>query len=345
MKQDAFARIHGPDWTRFARWLKSRSAPKKSELPIDDPNALADHEFPAAYRRICQQLAIAKRRGYSPALIAELQEFADTGHAVLYRPPVPRLMRVIQFFAHEFPQLIRAHKQFMALSALLFFGPLMTMIVLLHFRPELAHSLFDGQQLAEFESMYNPARQGDRLARGDQTDVMMFGYYIFNNVSIGFRTFASGLLAGLGAVVVLLSNGVIIGGVAGHLTVIGYGGPFWQFVVGHSAPELLGIVISGGAGLQLGWALVAPGRKTRPRALADAAVIGVRLVAGVFAMLVFAAFIEAFWSSIAWIPAAVKFTVGALIWASFLLWFWRGGRGVALSHDVAVAITEPRDAH
>ena len=328
LKQDAFEHAYQADWAEFANWLAARAMPKPGQRAQDLPGGLRDQDFPAAYRRICQQLAIAKRRSYSPALIARLQIFADHGHAVLYRAPVPRLRRVAQFFASEFPQLVRAQWRFMLLAAALFFVPLLVMIGLLQLRPELAHSLFDAQQLAQFEAMYNPAYASERLARKDETDVVMFGYYILNNVSIGFRTFASGLLFGIGAIVVLLSNGCIIGGVAGHLTAIGYGGPFWQFVVGHSAPELLGIVISGGAGLQLGWALVAPGRLSRQRALIEAASVGVKLVTGVFAMLVFAAFVEAFWSSIAQIPAAVKFSVGGLLWLLFALWFWRGGRGL-----------------
>jgi len=51
-------------------------------------------------------------------------------------------------------------------------------------------------------------------------------------------------------------------------------------------------------------------------------------VLGVFAMLVLAAFIEAFWSSIGWVPAATKFGAGALMWIGILLWLWRGGRGL-----------------
>lgn len=331
MKQDAFEQLYQNSWQRFSYWLAHRSSPKGALKAQDLPGGLADQHFPAEYRKICQQLAIAKRRGYSPALVAKLQEFADHGHAVLYRAPQVRLNKLLNFFALEFPRLVRAQWRFMTLSAALFFIPLIAMVLLLQVRPELAFSLFDGQQLAEFESMYNPAKQGVRLARDDQTDVMMFGHYIFNNVSIGFRTFASGLLAGIGAIFVLLSNGFIIGGVAGHLTAIGYGAPFWQFVVGHSAPELLGIVISGGAGLQLGWALIAPGRYSRQRALIEAAHVGVKLVAGVFAMLVFAAFIEAFWSSIAAVPPVVKYAVGGGIWAFFGLYFWRGGRAAAAS--------------
>ena len=131
----------------------------------------------------------------------------------------------------------------------------------------------------------------------------MFGHYIWNNVSIGFRTFASGLLAGVGAIVVLIVNGVMIGGVAGHLQAVGHGDPFWRFVAGHSAPELTAIVIAGGAGLRLGLNLIAPGQRRRIDALVEGGRRGALLCLGVLAMLVFAAFVEAFWSSIAWMPA------------------------------------------
>ena len=78
--------------------------------------------------------------------------------------------------------------------------------------------------------MYDPADPSRRLGRDSGTDLGMFGFYIWNNISIGFRTFASGLLAGIGSIVVLFVNGVMIGGVAGHLQAVGHGDPFWRFV-------------------------------------------------------------------------------------------------------------------
>src|SRR3546814_12283951 len=80
----------------------------------------------------------------------------------------------------------------------------------------------------------------------------MFGLYIANNISIGFRTFAGGLLAGVGSLLGLVFNGVMFGTVAAHLQGIGHGGPFWRFVVGHAAPELSAIVVAGTAGLRPG---------------------------------------------------------------------------------------------
>jgi uncharacterized membrane protein SpoIIM required for sporulation len=286
-----------------------------------------DAQFPAAYRRLCQQLALAERRCYSVPLIRRLQDLAQRGHLVLYRPPAPRWHRALDFFMTEFPRLVRAQWRAMSVAALLFFVPLIAAIVALQYRPELVHGLFDPQRISQFESMYDPASNAQALGRESGTDLKMFGYYIMNNVSIGFRTFASGLLACVGAIFVLVFNGVFIGGIAGHLTVIGYGGPFWRFVVGHSAPELLAIVIAGGAGLHIGMALIAPGRRSRGRALVEAGAVGARLVLGAFAMLILAAFIEAYWSSIVWMPNPVKFGSGFALWGGILAWLGLGGRG------------------
>lgn len=329
MKQELFQSHHAHEWAALEQWLTLRSRPRHRDRVRDAESVSSDLEFPALYRRICQHLALAERRGYSALLIEHLQDLVHRGHLVLYRPPPPHMHRIVHFFAADFPSLVRAQWRAMTVAAVLLFVPLLLMIGLLQWRPELAHSMFDVEQLAQFESMYDPNDRDKRLGRESGSDVMMFGYYIMNNVSIGFRTFASGLLFCLGTIFVLVTNGLVIGGVAGHLTAIGYGEPFWRFVVGHSAPELLAIVISGGAGLQIGMALIAPGRRSRGRALVEAGIIGAKLVLGAFAMLVFAAFVEAFWSSIGWMPNAVKFSVGGLMWLLILLWLLRGGKGNA----------------
>ncbi|MEL6078639.1 stage II sporulation protein M, partial [Stenotrophomonas maltophilia] len=93
------------------------------------------------------------------------------------------------------------------------------------------------------------------------------------------------------------------GAVAGPLQHIGHGGPFWRVVAGHGAFELTASVIAGGAGLQLGMKLLAPGRRSRLDALVDGGRSGARLCVGVAFMLLVAAFIEGFWSSFADVPA------------------------------------------
>lgn len=325
MRQEQFVTRYQHEWQQFEDWLQRRGERTRKQRPSIDPDVLGDETIPQRYRRLCQQLALARRRGYSPQLVEQLQQLMQRGHNLLYRTPAPRWQRALEFLFADFPSTVRSQAGGMWVACALFAIPLVGIFVLLQYKPELIHMLMDPRELAHIEKMYDPA--ADNLGRDSGTDWAMFGHYIMNNISIGLRTFASGLLAGIGTILVLLFNGITIGAVAGHLQQIGSGDPFWRFVVGHAPFELTAIVIAGGAGLQLGLRLVAPGRKRRIDALIEGGVIGARLCLGVAFMLLVAAFIEAFWSSIAWVPMWGKLSVSAVLWTAVLLWLWRGGRG------------------
>lgn len=333
MKQESFHALHGAEWDAIEAWLAARLRPRVRDRATDAPGIMADHEFPAAYRRLCQQLALAERRAYSSLLLERLRDLAHRGHLVLYRPRPVRARVAFEFFAAEFPRLVRRHWRSMTVAAVLLFLPFFALTAALQVRPELVHALLDPERIGQIEAMYDPSDGATRMGRDDETDLMMFGFYVWNNVSIGFRTFASGLLFAVPAIITLAYNGIFFGAVAGHLTAIGYGGPFWRFVATHGAPELIAIVIAGGAGLQIGMALLAPGRRTRGRALVEAGRDGARLVLGVFAMLVFAAFVEAYWSSRAALPDALRFTVAGVLWIGILAWLAFGGRNAAASNE------------
>ena len=118
----------------------------------------------------------------------------------------------------------------------------------------------------------------------------------------------------------------MIGAVAGHLSGIGYGETFWSFVIGHGAFELNAIVLAGAAGLMLGWALLAPGRYPRGEALRLAAQKAIQLLTGAALFLLIAAFIEAYWSSMTYTGANVKYVVGAGLWLLVLAYLLFAGR-------------------
>jgi len=154
----------------------------------------------------------------------------------------------------------------------------------------------------------------------------MFGHYIMNNISIDFRVFASGIMYCVGTVFVTVYNGVVIGAASGHLSAIGSHEPFWGFVAGHSAPELIALCISATAGLMLGMSLIKPGRQTRRLSLTRAAKKAVPIIVGAGLMTLVAAFIEAYWSSQDH-PLSVKITVGVVIWIVIIAYLVFAGRG------------------
>ena len=320
MKQSLFESLHQADWQAFAAQLEA--------LERGKADSAQSGGFAAAYRRICQQLALAEARGYSNHLVEQLQHLAMRGHQQFYRHRSPLGAQLLGFVLAGFPRLVRAEWRCVLAASLLFFGSLLGMGVLVYLFPELVYSLVDPEQVASMEQMYDPdARRLGRFAERDSgDDWLMFGFYIMNNIGIAFQTFASGLLLGLGSLFFLLFNGLMIGAVAGHLSQIGYGQTFWSFVIGHGAFELTAIALAGAAGLKLGWALLAPGRLPRGEALRLAAARSVRLVGGVILFLLLAAFIEAYWSSMTLASPTLKYAVGAGLWLLVLAYLLLAGR-------------------
>ncbi len=325
MRQAAFEAQHGPAWQRFEAWLDRHDRVRRRERAAADPNGLPDAEVPRAYRHVCQHLALARDREYSPDLVDRLNGLAPRGHHLLYGARDGRRAHAVAFVLAGFPRLVRAERAFVGAAAALFFGPFFLLLWALQVYPDFVHYLLPPEALAQFQEMYDPANR--RLGMRDADDnVAMFGFYIWNNVKIGFQTFAGGIAFGLGTVFFLVSNGVLIGAIAGYLTQAGYGTTFWSFVSGHSALELVAIAISGAAGLRLGAALVAPGARSRRAAAVAAARPAVRLVYGAAGMFLAAAFVEAFWSPLGAVPPLAKYLVGAALWMAVLGYFALGGR-------------------
>lgn len=324
MKQAAFEQRHDGEIGQFENWLEHKHAGKRDRTrPV---STLPDVEMPAAYRRICQLLALARDRQYSPDLIDRLNQLVLRGHHLLYGARGGRSARVLSFLAADFPRAVRGEWRLVAASTVLFFGPLLGMIAALMVHPDFIYYLLDPKQVAQFQDMYDPANSRVGMREADD-NVMMFAYYIWNNVKIGFQTFATGMAFGLGTIFYLLSNGLTIGAVAGYLTAVGHGVPFWSFVSGHSAMELGAIVLSGVAGLKLGGALIAPRGLSRKAALVAAGRPAVKVMYGAALMFLIAAFIEGFWSPLKTFPPATKYAVGLAMWLALLLYFLFAGRG------------------
>jgi uncharacterized membrane protein SpoIIM required for sporulation len=315
VNRERFEERHGELWSRLEALL--------DELDSRRADSRRASELPRLHRRLCHHLALARRRHLGADLEDRLNALALRGHDHLYRSRFGRLSRIGEFLLEGFPRLLRREARLFWLASLLLYGPAFAMGALVWENPETVYAVMDGEQVHAFEDMYGPRANQER---GATDDFLMFGFYIYNNISVGFRTFAGGLLAGVGTVFFLTTNGLLFGAVAAHLTREGLGEAFWSFVVTHGAFELTAIVIAGAAGLRLGLGILAPGRRTRIRALRESAATALPLVIGAAALLVVAAFVEAFWSSARSVGPAVKAWAGAAAWLAVAAYFTCFGR-------------------
>jgi uncharacterized membrane protein SpoIIM required for sporulation len=179
------------------------------------------------------------------------------------------------------------------------------------------------------ESMLRPLAEayakGFDAGREGGEGTLMAGFYVYNNVGIALRCFALGIAGGIGSAFYLVHNGLSIGATLGYVASQGAGGNIGTFIVGHGSLELGAIVVSGGAGMSLGWSVVSPGELTRLRSLQKTAREVLVIVGGASVMLLMAAGIEAFWSASA-TPREVKLAVGATLFVLVLGYVLFAGR-------------------
>jgi len=319
MNQEVFIRRNEDGWASLERLLADLETQPKGVTVPDD--------FAARYRRVCQQLAVARHRRYGADVVERLNGLVLRAHSQMYGNDVDGLLHQARRLLLRFPMAVRREWRLVLAAHLLFYLPYLGMMAAVVGWPELVQTVMGPGEIAQLESMYDPKADHFLKERSVDSDMLMFGFYIYNNISIAFRTFAGGILGGLGSLFFLIFNGVSIGAASGHLTSVGMGSTFWSFVITHGAFELTAIVLSGAAGLKLGLAVLVPGSRTRRRALADAVTAVLPIVYGFFAFLVVAAFLEAFWSSSHIVPNKVKYGVGAAAWLWVYAYLLIGGTG------------------
>jgi uncharacterized membrane protein SpoIIM required for sporulation len=313
MRQEAFERASGERWRSFERALDDLDA--KRHAP----------GFPRQYRLVCQDLVLARDRQFDAPLVARLNALALRGHQHLYGARTAS-GGFVELFLRRFPRAVRREWRLAALMCLFFYGAGGLVFGHVLREPDFVYSLIDPGQLAGMEESYDPSAEHQNETREASDGVLMFFYYVGNNVSIAFRTFAGGILFGVGSLFIILYNGLTIGAVAGHIVNVGYGETFWPFVIGHGSFELSAIVLSGVAGLRMGLALIVAGPRTRSHALREATQRSVPILYGMTGMLLFAAVIEGLWSGQPAVPAVMRYWVGAALWALVIAWLALGGR-------------------
>jgi uncharacterized membrane protein SpoIIM required for sporulation len=317
-RQDDFVAERRRDWDELEQLLAGgRRLDRLAPASISRAAAL--------YRAVCADLMRAQAAGYGPDVIALLDGLAARGHNVLYSAPPYRLGAVWELVAAEFPRTLRRHARFCALATALFVLPgVLGFFAARASRPFALHVLPE----AMAEQMEQSYAEGFNKGRGGGTDAGMAGFYVYNNIGIAFRCFATGVLLGLGSAFFLVYNGLVIGVVGGLVSAAGHGRNLLTFTCGHSAFELSAIVISGAAGMVMGYALVETGGLTRWASVRRQARDLAQLVLGAACLLAVAAMIEGFWSPSA-VPAPVKWGVAIVNVTLMGLYFTRAGRGRA----------------
>jgi len=320
-----FEALYRHEWAELEGLLADMRRPSRKAGRGSKPPPSGER-IAELYRRACEHLALARARAYPTHLTDRLDQLTADAHQAIYQRREFGWSRLRRLFASDFPRAVRAHARYVWLAIAVFALPTIIIGVLVYHRPELILSIVDPETAMEFEHMYSDSADSIGRSRTAANDWMMFGFYIRHNIGVAFQCFASGLFAGVGSLFFLAFNGAFGGAIGGYLTERGLSSTFYSFIATHAAFELTAIALSGAAGLRIGHALLAPGRRTRTQALVVATREAIVIIYGVTAMLLIAAGVEAFWSSARWVPNAIKYSVAAVCWISVIAYLTLQGR-------------------
>lgn len=319
MRQYHFEQKNQLFWQQFENDLQQLEQ-KKQALPAA--------RFTRQYRTLCHHLALSNERNYSPSLVDYLQQLSTRAHSQLYRQQKHFWSAFWQWLTVGIAKTVRAEKNVVIAAHLLFYLPFLLIFFLVLIDPNLLQKVIGSDIGTQAHNQYTEMmqRHEDGVNRSADNNTFMFGFYVFNNISIAFHSLGGGLLFGLGTIWTLVFNGLVIGGVFAYMLQTDAAPAFFGFVSAHGAFELTGIVLAGAAGLRVGLALINPQGYSRLDALRLQGKSAGYLMSSALLLLFIAAIIEAFWSSTTLLPPMFKIFIGLLLWCAVYAYLLLAGR-------------------
>jgi uncharacterized membrane protein SpoIIM required for sporulation len=304
--------------SRLGKWKRLEDlTTRASRFRLSNLSGKEVREFGQLYRRTAADLAIAREEVRDQRLVNYLNHLVGRAHGAIYRSESSGFGVFITFFRFEFPAVFRK-TFFYTLTAFIVFissAAFASVACLLdegfadRIAPQLRQSIADHHNWTESVNKANPLAATSIQA---------------NNIMVTFYAFAGGVLVGIGTLLALVQNGLLLGMVMS----LCFRYRFWEipiFVSAHGVIELTAIFIAGGAGLLIGKALLMPGDLRRIDALVENGRLAIKLILGCIPMLLIAGLIEGFISP-ALIPAAYKFSISAMSAALMALYFLKTDR-------------------
>ncbi|MBN2006091.1 MAG: stage II sporulation protein M [Anaerolineae bacterium] len=319
MRPNTFYESRQEDWKQLTHLL-NRCQSEIRQLSPEELDTLG-----RLYRLATSDLALAQRDFPTHKVTLYLNQLVARAHATIYRGEPLAYNRLLRFITEGYPRLYRRTFPYILVAILLFMIPALVIGVAMTVNPDSARWLLPADAQRLIPIMENDELWTEDIGIEDRPYVSSF--VMQNNIQVAFLAFGSGMLFGVGSVYVMIFNGQLLGGIMGLAFHYNLGFELCTFVIGHGVVELSVIMMAGGSGLMLGWALLHPGLLRRRDALNQAAQEAVRLLVGCVPLLVVAGLIEGFISPNDSLPWPVKWAVGLgsgiLLYGYLLL----GGRG------------------
>ncbi|MBK9327993.1 MAG: stage II sporulation protein M [Sphingobacteriales bacterium] len=278
MKETKFIRQNHKKWAEFEEM--SRNKVKDSNL------------YSKLYIQITDDLSYARTFYANRSVRVYLNSLAQgIFHKVFSRNR--RKQSVFRnFWMEELPSIMYYHRSELLLSFIILIVAIAIGLLTYRHDSEFANRILgDGYVAMTAE---NIAKKDPMAVYKQSGPIEMFVRIVINNLKVDILTFFSGLVLGIGSILVLLQNGLMLSAFQFYFIQRGL---FWDSFLAvwlHGTLEISAMVICGTAGLALGKGLVFPGTYSRTQSFLSSAQRATKIFFSVLPITVAAGIIESF---------------------------------------------------
>ncbi|MFB7893171.1 stage II sporulation protein M [Microbacterium sp. NPDC056044] len=307
MDLDALTAARREEWARLDELSRSRQL---SGREVD--------ELVTRYRAASADLADAKTSAGRSVQGDHISTMLGRARLKLTGAPENAMRQIPRFFALQLPAALYRVRWTTLTIAIGFVIVMVAVALWVSGDPALVASLGSQAQLEQYaENQFTDYYSENPAA-------VFAGTVWTNNAWIAAQCVLFGI-TGIWPIMVLVQNAVGVGTAAAVMTAFDRGDVFVLYILPHGLLELTCIFVAGAAGLQIFWAWVAPGPRSRGEALAAAGRSLATIAIGLVIALGVSGVIEGFVTARPW-PWPVKIGIGATALALFLAYMLVVGR-------------------
>lgn len=309
-----FIETERPTWTELEEMLS-----RLEEDPTYRMDLTAAMRFHYLFQKTSSDLGKIATFASEPALRSYLESLVGRAYSEIHETRESRKrFAPVRLFLETFPRVFRKHVgAFWLAAAITLAGSIFGAFAVTFDEDakraivpaQFGHVMEDpAQRVADEESAGSEDRLGGAKAS-------FSSFLMTNNIRVSILCMALGMTWGIGSVILLFYNGVMVGLVAADYILAGQTVFLLGWLLPHGVIEIPAILIGGQAGFVLARALIGRGDQTPPgerlRAVGRDVCV---LVYGLAVMLVWAGLIEAFFSQYHYpvIPYAAKIAFGVI---------------------------------
>jgi len=300
-----------PYWERLSSLLNQAGATGVRHLTRAELREAA-----LLYRQAASDLSTLRQDPTARAYAEHVNQLLARAHHIIYSSRGTTFLKLVRFLRDGYPAVVQRQIRYVLVSLIILLAGAALGSVLTLARPEFMRHMLGPQMVETIErhEMWTHSIVG--------IEPRAAGMIMTNNLSVCFVAFAGGILFGLLTVWSMFFNGLLLGVIGVACQQHGMSRDLWSFVAPHGSLELPSIILSGAAGLRLGYGVLFPGIYRWRDSIAHAGVDAARLVSGIIPLLVIAGTLEGFFSPSNAHPW-LKFTVGGSLFVLLVSWLFR----------------------